>query len=219
MSGKNINFDDKKIKRSEFYRNKKVTEINNIDVTKILVSKEKPYGTKNSFKYFIGYNDNDVIRTLCVKLPQMTGYAKQFEINLTTSFKICDKELFKKYDQIWKKIEKLLKIKFDSKPVYGDDEEYIKTKVKTYSDSVITNFHNKKVPKEKAPCKCLSVIMLDSVIKAKKKYYPQTLLEECKYEQEKIKMENLIDDDLEKSSSDESDSESDNDKDNDESNK
>ena len=108
----------------------------------------------------------------------MTGYAKQFEINLTTSFKICDKELFKKYDQIWKKIEKLLKIKFGSKPVYGDDEEYIKTKVKTYSDSVITNFHNKKVPKEKAPCKCLSVIMLDSVIKAKKKYYPQTLLEE-----------------------------------------
>ena len=59
--------------------------------------------------------------------------------------------------------------------------------------------------------------MLDSVIKAKKKYYPQTLLEECKYEQEKIKMENLIDDDLEKSSSDESGSESDNDKDNDQS--
>ena len=69
------------------------------------------------------------------------------------------------------------------------------------------------MPKEKAPCKCLSIIMLDSVIKAKKKYYPQTLLEECKYEQEKIKMENLIDDDLEKSSSDESDSESDNDND------
>ena len=75
------------------------------------------------------------------------------------------------------------------------------------------------MPNKKAPCKCLSIIMLDSVIKAKKKYYPQTLLEECKYEQEKIKMENLIDDDLEKSSSDESDSESDNDKDNDESNK
>ena len=74
----------------------------------------------------------------------------------------------------------------------------------------------KKIPKEEAPCKCLSIIMLDSVIKAKKKYYPQTLLEECKYEQEKIKMENLIDDDLEKRCSDESDSESD--KDNDECN-
>ena len=64
--------------------------------------------------------------------------------------------------------------------------------------------------KENVPCKCLSIIILDSVIKAKKKYYPQTLLEECKYEQEKIKMENLIDDDLEKSLSDESDNDSDN---------
>ena len=54
------------------------------------------------------------------------------------------------------------------------------------------------MPKEKAPCKCLSIIMLDSVIKANKKYYPQTLLEECKCVQEKIKFENLIDDDLEK---------------------
>ena len=63
--------------------------------------------------------------------------------------------------------------------------------------------------KENVPCKCLSIIILDSVIKAKKKYYPQTLLEECKYEQEKIKMENLIDDDLEKSLSDESDNDSD----------
>ena len=59
---------------------------------------------------------------------------------------------------------------------------------------MITNFHYQKMPKEKAPCKCLSIIMLDSVIKANKKYYPRTLLEECKYEQEKIKIENLIDD-------------------------
>ena len=70
------------------------------------------------------------------------------------------------------------------------------------------------MPKEKAPCKCLSIIMLDFVVKAKKKYYPQTILEECKYEQEKIKMENLIDDNLEKSSSDEYDSKSDDENDN-----
>ena len=59
------------------------------------------------------------------------------------------------------------------------------------------------LPKQKAPCKCLS--MLDSIIKANKKYYSQTLLEEWKYVQEKIKIENLTDDDLEKSESDESD--------------
>ena len=65
------------------------------------------------------------------------------------------------------------------------------------------------MPTENVPCKCLKIIILDSVIKAKKKYYPQTLLEECKYEQGKIKMENLIDDDLEKGFSDESDNDSD----------
>ena len=88
--------------------------------------------------------------------------------------------------------------------------------MKSCAGSMITNFQNKNIPKEKGPCKCLSIIMLDSVIKVKKKYYPQTLLEECKYEQEKIKMENLIDYDLEKSSSDESDGKSN--KDNDECN-
>ena len=71
------------------------------------------------------------------------------------------------------------------------------------------------MPKEKAPCKCLSIIMLDSVIKANKKYYPQTFLEECKYIQEKIKTENYIDKDLEKSESD-SDSNDESDIDNDE---
>ena len=91
---------------------------------------------------------------------------------------------------------------FESKPVYGDDDKYIKAKIKIYAGSMITNFQSKKVPKEKAPCKCLSIIMLDSVIKANKKYYPQTLLEECKYVQEKIEIENLIDDDLEKGESD-----------------
>ena len=68
------------------------------------------------------------------------------------------------------------------------------------------------MPKEKAPCKCLSIIMLDFVIKVNKKYYFQTLLEECKYLQEKIKTENYIDGDLEKGdSNDETESDIDND--------
>ena len=71
--------------------------------------------------------------------------------------------------------------------------------------------------KEKASCKCLSIIMLDSVIRANKKYYPQTFLEECKYVQEKIKTENYIDEDLEKSESDsDSNDETESDIDNDE---
>ena len=95
-----------------------------------------------------------------------------------------------------------MKINFESKPVYGDNDKYIKTKIKIYADSIITNFHNKRMPKEKAPCKCLSIIMIDSVIRVNRKYYPQTLLEECKYIQEKIKIVNYIDEDLENSESD-----------------
>ena len=79
MSGKTINFEDKKIKKSDFYRNKKINNIDDIDVNEILLSKKEPYGTKNSLKYFIGYNDNYAIRPLCVKLPQMTGYARKFD--------------------------------------------------------------------------------------------------------------------------------------------
>ena len=93
----------------------------------------------------------------------------------------------------------------------------LKTKMKIYADNMITNFHNKRMSKEKAPCKCLSIIMLDFVIKANKKYYPQTLLEKCKYVQEKIKTENYIDEDLEKSESDsDSNDETESDIDNDE---
>ena len=95
-----------------------------------------------------------------------------------------------------KKVEKLIRIDFESKPTYGYDDKYIKTKIKTYSDIIITNFHNKKVSKEKVPCKCLSVITLHSVIESGGKYYRQTFLEKCKYVQEKIKFENYIDEEL-----------------------
>ena len=95
-----------------------------------------------------------------------------------------------------------MKKTFESKPIYGEDVKHIKTKIKTYAGSVIANFHNKKMPMEKAPCKCLSITMIDSVIKANKEYYPQTLLEECKYTKEKIKIENYINEDLEDSESD-----------------
>ena len=71
-----------------------------------------------------------------------------------------------------------MRIGFESKPAYDDDNKYIKTKIKIYTDSMITSFHNKNIPKEKAPWKCLSIILLDSVIEANKKYYPQTLSEE-----------------------------------------
>ena len=162
MNGKNINFGDKKNNKKWLLQIKrKVTSID-VDANKILVFKNEPYGTKKALKYVIGYNNNDVIRPLCLRLPQITGYAKKFNENATMSFRVNNKQPLKNY-KIWGKGEKLLKINFESKPVYGDDDKYIKTKIKIYAGSMIKNFHNKKMPKEKAACNCLS-IMLDSVI-------------------------------------------------------
>ena len=131
MNTRNINFDDKK-----------------------LVYKKESHGTKNALKYIIGYNDNDIIRPLCLRLSQMTGYAKKINENVTVSFRVNNnKQLLKSYNKLWEKTDKLMKIDFESKPVYGDDDKYIKTKIKVYAGSVITNFQNKKMPKEKSPCR------------------------------------------------------------------
>ena len=208
-SGKGINFDDKKINKSSFYKNKNLFSLDDIDVNKILVSKKESYGTKNLLKYFITYSDGDVIRPLCILLPQMTGYVKHFDSNKTMSFKVSDNNLLKKYKKIWYKVSNLLNIEFDSEPVYGDVGKYIKTKIKMHGDGVNTNFQGRKMPKENDSYKCISLIMLDSVIRVNKKYYPQTLLEECKYVIRMNKMENLINHDLNLSSSDETDNESD----------
>ena len=132
----------------------------------------------------------------------MTGYINKFDENkITMSLMVKDKQLLKNYNRIWKKIGRLISIDFNSKATYGDDDDkYIKTKIKTYADIIITNFHNKKMPKEKVPCKCLSIIMLDSVIESDEKYYPQTFLEEYKYVKEKIKFENYIYEELDSGS-------------------
>ena len=104
MNGKIINFNNKKIKKNDFYnKNKKICNIDDIDVNKILVSKKETYGKYNLFKYFIGYNDN-VIRPLDSGLSQMIGYINKFDKNkITMSLMIKDKQLLKNYNKIWKK--------------------------------------------------------------------------------------------------------------------
>ena len=150
MSGNTVNFDDKKIKKTDFYnKNKKIFNINVIDVNKKLVSKKELYGKYNSFQYFIGYNDSDVIRPLYLELSQMTAYINKCDEDknrnknkntITMYLKVKDKKLLKNCNEIWKKNETLIGIDFNSEPIYGNDNKYIKTKVKTYEDGITTNF-------------------------------------------------------------------------------
>ena len=115
--------------------------------------------------------------------------------------------------QYGEKIKELLQIEFDSEPVYGDGDCYIKIKIKKYDNKVNTNFQGEEIPKTDFSYTCLPLIMLDSIVKVGKKYYPQVFLEECKYVKRENKMFNYINDDLEISSSNDDDgifSESDN---------
>ena len=95
-----------------FYLAGKPFNIDDINVNNILLSKKEQYGKYSSFKYFIGYNDNDVIKPLYLGLSQMTGYIHKFdedkngnknENKITMSLKAKDKNFFKNYNKIWKK--------------------------------------------------------------------------------------------------------------------
>ena len=125
MNGNSINLNNKNIKKSDFYnKNIKIFNIDDIDVKKILVSKNKQYGKYNSFKYVIGYNDIDVIRPLYLFISQMTGYINKFEKNeITMSLMVKDKQLLENYNKIWKKIKELMSINFESETTYGDDDD------------------------------------------------------------------------------------------------
>ena len=161
----------------------------------------------------IGYNDNGVIRPLYLWHSQMTCYINKFDENKITSPMIKDRQLLKNDNKIWKKIERLMKTDFITKTTYGhDDNKYKKTKIKTYKDNITTNFYNKigskkekNVPEEKILHKRLSIIILDSVLYAYEKYYPQIFLEECKYAKENIKTKNYIDNELKSASDSDSD--------------
>ena len=130
---------------------------------------------------------------LCIDLPQMIGYVKCFDSNKTMSFKVIDKKLLKSMLK-YGKVIRLMNIEFESELVYGNNDKDIKTKIKSYGDKdkVNANFQSNKIPKENASYKYLSLIMLNSVIRVGKKYYPQTLFAEFKYQIKKNKMENLI---------------------------
>ena len=104
-------------------------------------------------------------------------------------------EFLERYTKIWEKLRDLIDKKFDSDPVYNN--KYINTKIRSYNNDIITNFHdndnkNNKLPEKNKAYRCMSLISLDSIIKINKKYHPQILLRECVYKLINRKVENII---------------------------
>ena len=184
-----------------------------VNVDQIVVS-DKFKHNNEGFKYFIGYQKGEIVKPLCIILPQMSGYIKYFENGgKNMSFLIKDDEVWEKYDKIWDVIKNKLGIKFHSEPVY--EYKYLKTKVREYDGVIKTNFLGNDVPKENMHYTCIACITIDSVMKMNKKYFLQVYLEECKYKIKKIQMSRFINAELDSDSDSDDDNDSDNDSDDD----
>ena len=177
--------------------------LDSVDLSKIVVSSRWKLND-TTYKYFCGYLNNDVIKPLCVILPQMNGYIKYFDDGgKNMSFVTDDEKVYEKYDEIWNVVKNLLKLKFAASPIRND--KYILAKLKIFKKKNLTIFNNNIVPIEKSHYICIPAIDIDSVLKIDKKAYPQAYLEERKYKLKKRKLVSFIDSEI----TDDSDSDSD----------
>ena len=165
--------------------------LDSVDLSKIAVSNKWKIND-TTYKYLCGYLNNDIIQPLCVILPQRSGYIKYFDHGRKNmSFVTVDEEVYKKYNEIWEVVKKLLKLKFTVNPVR--DDKYISTKLKIFKKINITMFTNSIVPMVKNHYTCIPAIDIDSVLKIDKRAYLQAYLEQCKYKLKKRKPVNFID--------------------------
>ena len=128
MSEKTLKFSNTRVYKKEFYMSKQPIDLMSVSVDQIVVS-DKFKHSDEGFKYFIGYQEREIIKPLCIILPQMSGYIKYFENSgKNMSFLIKDDEVWGKYNEIWDVIRNKLSIKFHSKLIY--DQKYLKAKVR-----------------------------------------------------------------------------------------
>ena len=179
MSSQKIKFGDKEVDKKEFYLSKEAILLDSVDLSKIVVSSKWKIND-TTYKYFCGYLNNDVIQPLCIILPQMSRYIKYFDDGgKNMSFVTNDEEVYEKYNEIWKVVKRLLKLKFTVNPVR--DDKYISTKLKVFNGINRTTFTNNIVRMEKNHYICIPAIDIDSVLKIEKIAYPQAYFEQCKY--------------------------------------
>ena len=111
------------------------------------------------------------------------------------SFVTDDEEIYKKYNEIWEVVRKLLKVKFTVSPI--QDDKYIIAKLKIFNRINRTTFTDNAIPIERNHYTCIPAIDIDSVLKIdNKRAYPQAYLEQCKYKLKKRRPVNFIDSEI-----------------------
>ena len=167
MSEKTLKFYNIRVNKKEFHKSKQPIDVMSVNLDQTAIS-DKFKHSDEGFKYFIGYQEGEVVKPLCIILPQMSGYIKYFENGgKNMSFLIKDDEVWEKYEQIWDVIKNKLGIKFHSKPIY--EQKYLKAKVREFDGVIKTNFLGDDMPKENMHYTCISCIAIDSVMRMDKK--------------------------------------------------
>ena len=167
MSEKTLKFVNTRVNKKEFNKSKQPVNLDLINIDQIVVFdkfKHNDYG----FKYFIGYKEGEIVKSLYISLPQMTGFIKYFENRgKNMSFIIKDDDVLDKYKKTWDKIKEKLSIKCHSTPVY--DEKYIKAKVREFNGVTITNFLGDEMLEEIKYYTCIACITIDCYKNGKNK--------------------------------------------------
>ena len=194
MNKKTLKFNNIILYKKKFHRSKEPIDLLSVDLDQIVVSHKFKHNDER-FKYFIGYLKGEIVKPLCIILPQMSGYIKYFENgSKNMSFLIKDNEVWDKYNKIWAVIKNKLNIKFHSEPLY--EYKYLKAKVTGFHGVIKANFLNNGMPKENMHYSCIICITIDFVINFDKKDHPQVYLEQCKYRIKKTQMPKFIKNEL-----------------------
>ena len=118
MNEKTLKFNNIRLNKKEFHKSKQPIHLSLVTVDRIVVS-DKFKHSDDGFKYFVGYQEGEIVKLLCIILLQRSGYIKYFENSgKNMSFLIKDDEVREKYNEIWNKIKERLSIKFHSEPIY-----------------------------------------------------------------------------------------------------
>ena len=167
MSKKWLNLTILGLIKKEFHKSKQPTNLMSVNVDQTVISDRFKHSDEG-FKYFIGHQEDEIVKPLCIILPQMSGYIKYFEKGgKNVSFFVRDDNALDKYNEIWDKIKEKLNIKFHSKPAY--DQKYLNAKVREFDGKIKTNFLGNEVPKENMHYTRIACITIDSVMRIGKK--------------------------------------------------
>ena len=167
MGEKTLKFSNIILNKKKIHRSKEPIDLLSVDLDQIVVSYKFKHNDEG-FKYFIGYLKGEIVKPLCIILPQMSGYIKYFENgSKNMSFFIKDDKVWDKCDKIWDVIKNKLNIKFYSEPVY--EYKYLKAKVREFHGVIKTNFLGSDVPKQSMHYICIACITIDSIMNINKK--------------------------------------------------